>query len=360
MLFISLTICCQGFPKVFIGSIWTESSPRRKRSRILEELRLPIARDLDPALLFFADKEAILVLDALQELDGYGFLQLLLLKCPRLRLLRTGYSNIFGRGETVRTIEPLTFQESLTVLRNEAEASDSLGALSADQTSTEELCGLLDGNPLAIGLAAGLLVTCNAREAVASIRASIDELSQDGRLMPPRQASLKAAIGAVLATIPESSRETLSAASVFESSFSREELAAVCTPERRDLERLKLAGLIRQDPDSIETTRYWLPYAVRQIASELLKESALLPKVREGHARSVAILLRDASSSARTSSEVQSHKLLRHRLGELETAFQWAAEYCRRGTSASDLVRLPAIWHPFIFDMGCRLRRLPY
>lgn len=285
------------------------------RPRVLAELR---------------DKTALLVLDncesVIRELPT--IVTDILEAAPGVRVLATSRVHLRIDGEVRLQVEPLTLEESLRLFADRAAAvnpswarlRDGGDALPArDRVAMRTVCEAMDGNPLALELAAGRLDSISLYEAAASVADRADEgvpsaaagvaAARRLRLLvdededgddPRHRRSLRAEL--------ERSYQGLSAAAqtawrylwIFEGSF--------------DLDAAqRLGALLGIDPDTIpaivrtlvrhsvmtaetrdETTRYSMFAALREFGATCLDEDGIAT-VEQVHARWVEQLITEAN-----------------------------------------------------------------
>jgi non-specific serine/threonine protein kinase len=189
-------------------------TPERVLSHVAQTLGvyesggLPPAEGLQRAL---HDRQLLLVLDSFEHvLSAAGELAWLLEICPRIKLLVTSREPLLLRWEREVPVSPLE-------LPVPCQARDPVGAMQApaialfvqraqdidpdfrlsalNVAAVSELCGRLDGLPLAIELAAARLRVLPPAALLDRLGQRLDLLRRDGADVPSRHRTLAAAIG---------------------------------------------------------------------------------------------------------------------------------------------------------------------
>ena len=96
-----------------------------------------------------------------------------------------------------------------------------------------EICQVLDGQPLALELAATWIEALDPSEIAAEIRKSIDFLSATWADIPKRQRSMRAVFAASWALLGQAEKESLKCLSVFRGPFPRAAATAVTGQDMR-------------------------------------------------------------------------------------------------------------------------------
>jgi len=136
-----------------------------------------------------------------------------------------------------------------------------------------EICGRLDGIPLAIELAAAKLRSLGLKDIAGRLTDPLRLLQSGSRIALPRQRTLRALIDWSWALLDPNERRALAAFSVFRGFFDLADAEAVQGKAASDLiERLVGKSLVVLD-DHREQTVYFLLEIVREYAAERLRES---------------------------------------------------------------------------------------
>ncbi|MGS2810481.1 ATP-binding protein [Nocardia sp. MW-W600-9] len=160
---------------------------------------------------------------------------LLLRRCPRLRLIATSRERLRVAGEQVRRVPPLAIGDrtSPAVELFIQRATSVTGGLRLD-TAAERQIGVivsrLDGLPLAIELAAARMYSHDVGEIAAGLDRQFDFLSA-GYRTATRHGSLAAAVSWSVDLLDRPLREAFTSLSVFSGPFDVVAAAAVCGAE---------------------------------------------------------------------------------------------------------------------------------
>lgn len=169
-------------------------------SAVASALGVPAVPDRSPLenlLAYLKNAPLLLIVDNCEHLIGEvaSLANALLSSCARVRILATSREPLRIAGEHVYRLPSLSLAEALALFTDRAHAADHHFALSDENAPVvAELCGHLDGIPLAIELAA-------ARVSLLSLKAINERLGDRFRILTggqraalPRQQTMRAAI----------------------------------------------------------------------------------------------------------------------------------------------------------------------
>jgi len=173
---------------------------------VREEPGVPLAQTLAEAL---RARHMLLVLDTCehQVSDCATLVQLLLARCPWLRIVATSREPLRVRGETVWRVQPLDLPPDDAVA-DEVAAHEAIQLFAARAAGarpgfslTEEnaaavarLCRTLDGIPLGIELSAARVRALSVEQIAGRLRDRFQLLDSGDRTAPPRQQTLRATV----------------------------------------------------------------------------------------------------------------------------------------------------------------------
>jgi predicted ATPase/DNA-binding XRE family transcriptional regulator len=232
-----------------------------------------------------ADAPALLVLDTLDRITGAGgMLARLLGAIPSLHILATSRTPLRVRAERAFALAPLTLPQpgmrvqdlarnpAVALLIERASVIDPplmLDAANADDIA--KLVRALDGNPLAIELAAPNLRFFTPAALTDRLDRRLSVLVDGATDLPQRQRTMRDAIAWSADMLDAGTAEVLRAISVFPSNFGADTAAVIADRERsvvlRDLGTLvdaNLAVVVARDA----TPRFALSPFVREFASD--------------------------------------------------------------------------------------------
>ena len=209
---------------------------------VREEPGVPLAQTLAEAL---RSRHMLLVLDTCehQVSDCATLVQLLLARCPWLRIVATSREPLRVRGETIWRVQPLDLPPDDAVgdelARHEAIRLFAARAAGARPgfTLTEEnaaavarLCRTLDGIPLGIELSAARVRALSVEQIADRLRDRFQLLDSGDRTAPPRQQTLRATVDWSYELLDEAEQMLLRRLAVF-SGWNLDMAEQVCSDE---------------------------------------------------------------------------------------------------------------------------------
>lgn len=270
-----------------------------------------------------SDKQMLLVMDNCEHLvDACAVLvSRLLSAAPDLRILATSRQPLAVHGEVVLPVPPLSLPDPGTLSRTsgstrgvadyealmllEERASAVVPGFTLhpeDWESAAELCRRLDGNPLAIELAAARLRVLRIEEILERLDSRFRLLTATSRVAPSRRQSMYAVIDGSFELCSESERLLWTRASVFAGGFDVEGAQAVCGGG--DLRHegvldsvialVDRSILVREDQAGI--SRFRMLETIRQYGQERLADSGEETVVRRRHRDHYLTLVERAES----------------------------------------------------------------
>ncbi|MFI7536443.1 AfsR/SARP family transcriptional regulator [Streptosporangium sp. NPDC049376] len=235
----------------------------------------PFVRGAEELITIIGDREVLLVLDNCEHLvEGVAALaEMVLSRCPHLRLLATSREALAITGEVTWEIPPLDpegpgvelFVERATALRPGWQPRHSERELMA------EICRDLDGLPLAIELAAAQTRVLSLEQITDGLADRFGLLATTSRTAPARHRDLEAVIEWSVRLLTEDERELLGRLALFEGGFDLE-AAQWLTDRSRILPNLSALiskSLVRSETEGTPR-RYRILETIRQYAGRLL------------------------------------------------------------------------------------------
>jgi predicted ATPase/DNA-binding CsgD family transcriptional regulator len=321
-----------------------------------------------------AEAEALLVLDNCEHLiGGVGELvERLLTTCPRVTVLLTSQARLGVPFEWAFTVPGLASTSRSThsdgdgtngdrwdgdADRGDAVALflDRAAMVSWSPQSGDDcrriaaICGALDGNALAIELAAARLATRGLDGLEASLADRLRLLTGGPRL-DERHRSLRSALDWSYELLTPTDRAALRQTSVFATPFTAEAAAAaVVEPAPREVGSVaeSLARLADQSllvvVSSSTVTRYRMLETIRQYGAERLDEVGEDSSIRERHLRwcqttANALVAEAAATTGATAGPSEAFEAgFEASADELRAALQWAAAAPNRRAEACEL-----------------------
>jgi predicted ATPase/DNA-binding CsgD family transcriptional regulator len=265
--------------------------------RIREETGVPLAQTLAEAL---RSRHMLLILDTCEHRVGdcATLVQLLLARCPWLRIIATSREPLRVRGETVWRVPPLDLppdgardaelaaHEAVRLFAARAAEARPGFALTSDNTaSVARLCRTLDGIPLGIELSAARVRALSVEQIADRLRDRFQLLNSGDRTAPLRQQTLRATVDWSYELLDEAEQMLLRRLAAF-SGWNLDMAEQVCSDEAIGADEVLglLISLIDKslvvlDGEAAGDARYRLLDTIREYAAERLEaagESAAL------------------------------------------------------------------------------------
>jgi predicted ATPase/DNA-binding winged helix-turn-helix (wHTH) protein len=269
-------------------------------------LAAPAADPRSDIRTFLQDKSMLVVIDNCEHVieAAASLAEEVLQGAPGVHILATSREPLCARGESVHRLEPLTMPEggevmsgvealafpALQLFIERAEAHLNAFALrDADIPLIVEICRRLDGNPLAIELAAANLDPLGLHGLAASLDEGLHLFIRGHRTAVPRHQTLSATLDWSYELLSPSERVILHRLALFVGSFDQQSACAVVADETLDAARV-LEGLTHLAAKSLivadvtgEKILYQLLDTPRAYALEKLRDSGELEKIRRRH-----------------------------------------------------------------------------
>src|SRR5689334_23207275 len=255
---------------------------------VREEQGIPLAQTLAEAL---RSRHMLLILDTCehQVSDCATLVQLLLARCPWLRIIATSREPLRVRGETVWRVPPLDLppddardaelaaHEAVRLFAARAAEARPGFALTSDNTaSVARLCRTLDGIPLGIELSAARVRALSVEQIAGRLRDRFQLLNSGDRTAPLRQQTLRATVDWSYELLDEAEQMLLRRLAVF-SGWNLDMAEQVCSDEAIGADEVLglLISLIDKslvvlDGEAAGDARYRLLDTIREYAAERL------------------------------------------------------------------------------------------
>ena len=256
---------------------------------VREEQGVPLAQTLAEAL---RSRHMLLILDACehQVSDCATLVQLLLARCPWLRIIATSREPLRVRGETVWRVPPLDLppdgasgselaaHEAVRLFAARAAGARPGFTLTAENTaSVARLCRTLDGIPLGIELSAARVRALSVEQIADRLRDRFQLLNSGDRTAPLRQQTLRATVDWSYELLDEAEQMLLRRLATF-SGWNLDMAEQVCSDESIGpdailglLISLIDKSLVVLDGEAAGDARYRLLDTIREYAAERLE-----------------------------------------------------------------------------------------
>ena len=280
---------------------------------IREEQGVPLAQTLAEAL---RSRHMLLILDTCehQVTDCATLVQLLLARCPWLRIIATSREPLRVRGETVWRVPPLDLppdgargaelaaHEAVRLFAARAAGARPGFTLTNDNTaSVARLCRTLDGIPLGIELSAARVRALSVEQIADRLRDRFQLLNSGDRTAPLRQQTLRATVDWSYELLDEQEQILLRRLAVF-SGWNLDMAEQVCSDEAIAADEILglLISLIDKslvvlDGEAAGDARYRLLDTIKQYAAERLAAAGEGPSLSLRHRDYVLALVEETA-----------------------------------------------------------------
>lgn len=299
--------CARRLQNRFCGGTWLVELSTLRDSALLEHavveaMGLADSRGRSPRAVLhrhFADRTALLVLDSAERLAGEcaELTEDLLRRSPGLRVLVTSRRPLETTGEHAFPLGPMSTADAAALFRERASAvlpgfDTSGGAAGSRTAAVDELCGRLDGIPLAVELAAGRLRALSVQQIEQRLDDRFALLAGNGHSSVPRHGALRTAVGWSHELCTPQERLLWARLSVFGGDFGLEAAEYLCAGGDLPADQVlpALTGLVTQSVvvrEEREGTdgqaRYRLLDTVREYGAGWLAELGDGDRLRQRH-----------------------------------------------------------------------------
>jgi predicted ATPase len=253
---------------------------------------------------FLAAKRVLLVLDNFEHLLAAGpRVAELLAACPGPKVLATSRESLALYGEREFTLRPLPLPDARRpaelLARNDAvrlfveraAAADAEFNLSNENAAAvAEICGRLDGLPLALELAAARTRLLPPAALALRLELRLGALGAGARDVPTRHRTLRDALAWSYELLTPAEQALFRRISVFSGGWTLEAAQAVCgiEPDAEDmldqLGSLAAKSLLHSMPGPADELRFAMLETTREYAADLLEIAEESPSLRARHA----------------------------------------------------------------------------
>ena len=218
-------------------------APELVVTEIARSLEIQEQRDVDEALLdYLADRELLLLLDNFEHLTGAApFVSDLVERSDRLVVLGTSRSPLHLSHERVVVVDPLDEDAAVELFVERARTADSRFRLDpADEPVLRELCGRLDGLPLAIEIAAARAGLLTVHDLASQMQVWLGAAAAHD--LPERQRTLAATLAWSYAILSPEHRSLHARLAVFQGRFTPPAAYVGFGASIEDLEDARVGG----------------------------------------------------------------------------------------------------------------------
>ncbi len=309
-------------------------------STIAEAIRFTFYQRDNPKqqlINYLREKNILLVLDNFEHLTEYAeVVSEILTSAPQVKILVTSRERLNLREEHPYELNGLKLPNSEKDIENTSSVRlflqsaervcPSFELTPTDASCVAHICHLVNGIPLGIELAAGWLRALSCQDIANEIEASLDFLETNMRDVPERHRSLRAVFDYSWRLLNEAKKQTLSAFSIFQGTFSREAAEAIIMPEKRHLFLASITGLVDKSLLKHNSSgSYELHTLMRQYALEKLEENQQLSqKFRQNHAIYYLGFIASQNEALQGKNQLEALNLVAEQLENIRSALFWA------------------------------------
>ena len=298
---------------------------------------------LDGLAGFFKHKDLVLALDNCEHLlDAVAaFVRTVTEAAPRLSVLTTSREALDIHGEQIFPLGSLVLPEDSSPFAVEAseagalfaarahDATGSFTVTSANAAAIADLCRRLDGNALAIELAAAHAKIMSPTEILARLDRRFRLLATAGRDAAPHHRSLETAIDWSYALLDPAEQALFQQLSVFIGDFDLDAVIAISLETGLDeldaVDHLGslLAKSLVERAESTEVSRYRLLETIREFSADRLAASGGTERARAAHAAHYVTKGVELFAALDTSRDFEALELLRTETPNLVSGLRW-------------------------------------
>jgi predicted ATPase/Tfp pilus assembly protein PilF len=282
---------------------------------------------------FIAEQSMLLVLDNFEHLaEGSSLLSELLGKCPTLKLLVTSREKLRLEEEYVFVLGGLSYpremsedanlSEAVQLFRERAGQVQPRFDIEQNLADVIHICGLVEGLPLGLELAASWVRLMSCKEIATEIEKGLELLTSASKNVPERHRSLKAAFEYSWKLLNQKEQEVLRKLSIFVGGFGREaasDVAGATIPV--------LASLVDKSLLRVFEGRYTFHPLLQQYALEKLAAAPEeMNAMRANHADYFVALAASAESELKGKQQQQWLTRLEQEHDNLTSVLAWSFE----------------------------------
>jgi predicted ATPase/DNA-binding CsgD family transcriptional regulator len=311
-------------------------------SRIADSMKLSLRGPDDPRaqlLEHLTGEEALIFLDNFEQLVGAGadLLGDIVNASPGVKLLVTSREALNLKEERVfplagmrypaRTSDAeLTSYDAVKLFVDRARRANSAYEPEGDWLSITAVCGLVQGMPLGIELAASWTKVLPVKDIAAEIERSLDFLQTSLRNVPARHRSMRAVFDGSWNQLTEEQRDAMARLSVLRGSFDYAAASEIAGARPPVLSALVDKSLLRPLADG----RHQVHEFLRQYASERLAEDpAREGEARDAHCSHFAGYAASQLELFKSGRQLEMATDFARELENLRAAWEWSVESSR-------------------------------
>jgi len=320
---------------------------------------------------FISSRKILLVLDNFEQLSAHSTaVSSLIYKCPNLCIIITSRSSLNITIEFEYRLSALSFPSesdeydkisespSVKLFLSKAETADSKFMLNEkNYIEVSAICRMLEGIPLAIGLAAAKVRIFSPKMILERLSSKLSLLSSGSPDAPARHKTMKAAIEWSYDLLNEEEKILFRRLAVFNEGFDYTAAEKICCNEFSDpsglIESLLLKYLIKKDYEVNDNPRYSMPLLFLEYARELFNESDEGEMIKLKHAD---YFYEKAIKESENISSIKNINNLRYWGFDAANVIDAAGTFYSQKKYAELVNLIYSLWHLFwIFDFETEL-----
>jgi predicted ATPase len=299
----------------------------------------------DALVAALRERSVLLVLDNLEQLvPNVELIARVLSSAPRVLVLATSRTPLRLAAEQEYPVPPLPVPPPDTSFE-ELAASDAVRLFAARATAVDpsfqlddenveavvEVCGRLDGLPLAIELAAARSKLLPPEQMSRRLDRALDVLVGGARDLPTRQRTLRATLEWSHGLLSEDEQALFARLAVFSGGWTLDAAEAVCGGDGLDvlgmLSSLVDESLVRPLRRPAGVPRFAMLETIREYAGELLEASGEAAALRRRHGEHMLARVEEAAAAWHAGADPQDSifPVLDEDLDNVRAALDWAA-----------------------------------
>jgi predicted ATPase/class 3 adenylate cyclase len=234
---------------------------------------------------YLAERQVLLVLDNFEHvLPAATTVGALIATAPRLKVLVTSRSPLHLAAEHEYAVPPLEPAEAVALFTSRAGMVKATFELDHESRgAVEEICGRLDGLPLAVELAAARMKHLSPQALRGRLGHRLQLLTRGPKDVPQRQQTLRATIDWSYDLLDDEEQALFARLAVFAGGCTLEAAEHVCTANLDALASLVDSSLLREEERAGEV-RFAMLDTIREYALERLDATEQGEHVRRAHA----------------------------------------------------------------------------
>jgi predicted ATPase/class 3 adenylate cyclase len=333
---------------VFFVPLASISDPTLVMPSVVEALGLPQSGGrpaVDQLIDHVRERQLLLVLDNLEQVvDAAGDIARLLAAGEGLRVLATSREPLGVQGEREFPVPPLEapdpehlpglerfgqYEAVALFVERATTVSPRFAVTNENAPAVAEICGRLDGLPLAIELAAARVKILSPQEILRRLEDRLGFLTGGGRDRSDRQRTLRGAIAWSYDLLGPDERSVFASLAVFSRGFRLEAAEAVCGGALDGdifdgVASLVNKSLLRQVESATGDSRFLMLETIREFAAERLEETTDAEDIRRRHAHYFLDLAQRAAPQLFGAEQAQWLSALAAEHDNFRAALSWA------------------------------------